>query len=152
MLTSWTFQLLQKKLVFFFGTKSCEWKFGRQVHPDWSCELRRWLRGFHTGNLRESARIPSMDHQPHRGWYRLSLIMSCFLSFPFEGECGSSGGSSTGGSTGGSTGAVESGSVQSDNYPSDYPVNQVPYFVLLFRLSFVFLCFNVFHLFWKTWF
>ena len=71
--------------------------------------------------------------------------MSCFLSFPFEGECGSSGGSSTGGSTGGSTGAVESGSVQSDNYPSDYPVNQVPYFVLLFRLSFVFLCFNVFH-------
>merc|ERR1712032_1143427 len=37
-----------------------------------------------------------------------------------DGECGTG----SGGSTGGSTGAVESGSIQSDNYPKDYPVDQ----------------------------
>jgi len=55
---------------------------------------------------------------------RVQGFLPWITSLIADGECGSSGGSSTGGSTGGSTGAVESGSVQSDNYPSDYPVNQ----------------------------
>ena len=50
--------------------------------------------------------------------------MCCFISFPFEGECGSGGSS-----TGGSTGSAESGSIQSENYPNDYPASQVPFCV-----------------------
>jgi len=51
---------------------------------------------------------------------RVQGFLPWIKSLIADGECGSGGGSSTGGSTG----AVESGSIQSDNYPNDYPVSQ----------------------------
>jgi len=49
---------------------------------------------------------------------RVQGFLPWIKSLIADGECG------TGGSTGGTTGAVESGSIQSDNYPKDYPVDQ----------------------------
>ena len=54
--------------------KGGEEKFARQVHPDWSSELRGWLCTHHPGCVRKGARIPSLDHEPHRGWYELFLV------------------------------------------------------------------------------
>merc|ERR1719234_2595574 len=49
---------------------------------------------------------------------RVQGFLPWIKSLIADGEC------STGGSTGGTTGAVESGSIQSDNYPNNYPVDQ----------------------------
>jgi len=51
---------------------------------------------------------------------RVQGFLPWIKSLIADGECGTG----SGGSTGGSTGAVESGSIQSDNYPKDYPVDQ----------------------------
>jgi len=51
---------------------------------------------------------------------RVQGFLPWIKSLIADGECGTG----SGGSTGGTTGAVESGSIQSDNYPKDYPVDQ----------------------------
>jgi len=51
---------------------------------------------------------------------RVQGFLPWIKSLIADGECGTS----SGGSTGGGTTAVESGSIQSDNHPNNYPINQ----------------------------
>merc|ERR1711964_47855 len=48
--------------------RSPHYRRERQVRSDWSCELWFWVRAHHPGHLRQGARIPSLDQEPHRRW------------------------------------------------------------------------------------